>query len=261
MTPYLADDLVILASVFGLCVLGAEIGFSLARRFQPAADDRLRSHIGTIQASVLGLLALLLGFSFAMTGSRYESRRALALEEANAIGTTWLRARLLPEPAATDAAADLRRYVDLRLEWFAAGVDADKVRQVNEKTNQVIERLWSVAATVAAGDKHAVTTALFLQSLNEVIDVREKREIALRDRVPAEIFALLIVAAVAAVTLTGYAGGAAGTRDLLPVLIMSLLIAATVFVIEDLHRPRRGLIRESQQSLIDLRHAIDRGAP
>lgn len=102
---------------------------------------------------------------------------------------------------------------------------------------------------------------MFVESLNTVIDFKEKRKIALVDRVPPEIFSLLLLAAVGSILMTGYAGGVAGTRDLLPSLTASFFIAASIFVITDLHRPHRRFIREPQQALVDLSASMDRPAP
>jgi hypothetical protein len=250
----------IFVTVFVLCLAGAELGFRLGRYLHAGADERTRSQIGTMQAAVLGMFGLLLGFSFAMTGSRYEVRKALVLEEANAIGTTWLRARLLPEPVAAEAAVALRRYVDLRLAWFDAGVDVEKLRQASEQAEQLLNRLWSTTAAAAAEDRRAVTTGLFVQSLNDVIDVNAKRQIALHDHVPVEIFGLLVFGAICSMVLTGYACGVTGSRNFLPSTLAARLIAAIIFCIVDLHRPRSGFIREPQRSLINLRDSMDRSA-
>jgi hypothetical protein len=251
---------ILITYLFVLYLGAVEIGYRAGRRLQPGADDSAKSEIMVLQSAVLGLLGLLLGFSFSMTETRYNTRKALVLEEANAIGTAWLRARLLPEPAATQAAVDLRRYVDLRLEWFEAGTNAERISQTSEAGEQLLNQVWSIAARVTASDRRSVATGMFIQSLNEVIDVKSKRELALQDRVPLEVFYLLTFAAACAMGLTGYSCGIAGRRNPVPTTVTALLIAAVCFTIVDLHRPRQGLIREPQTSLIDLRASMDRSA-
>jgi hypothetical protein len=105
-----------------------------------------------------------------------------------------------------------------------------------------------------------VAAGLFIQSLNEVIDVKAKRELGLRDRVPRPVFLLLLFTAICAMGLTGYSCGVAGRRNPVPTTVTALLIAAVCFTIVDLHRPRQGLIREPQRSMIELRASMDRSA-
>ena len=106
-----------------LLLIAAEMGFRFGHRHHKATNDPTRSQMGTIEGAILGLLGLLLGFTFAMAVSRYDHRKELVLEEANAIGTTYLRASLLPEPQSTTIKDLLARYVDVRLDFYRAGSD------------------------------------------------------------------------------------------------------------------------------------------
>ena len=107
-------------------LLGDELGFRLGRRKRPTVDEDARSQIITIQGAMLGLLALLLGFTFSMAMSRFEVRKQQVLEESNAIGTTYLRAQLMPEPPRKEVSNLLRRYVEVRLNFYRAGMDGPK---------------------------------------------------------------------------------------------------------------------------------------
>lgn len=241
--------------VLGLALGAAEAGFRLGRRERPGIAAA-HSQIGTIQASVLGVLALLLGFSFAMAASRFDARKQLVLDESNAIGTALLRARLLPEPHAQKIPALLRQYVDARLAFYQAGIDPAGLRAANDDTARLHEQLWLEAAAVAAEDRYAVASGLLVQALGDVIDLHAKRVAALENHVPGSIFLLLHFAAMVAMGLTGYACGAAGSRNLAATATASLLIAAVILLIVDLDRPRRGLIQAGQQSLLDLRDSL-----
>jgi flagellar basal body-associated protein FliL len=243
----------ILAVSIGSFLLATEAGFLLGRRSRSSSDDQSKSQVYTIQGAALGLLALLLGFTFAMAMSRYDLRKQMVLEESNAIGTTFLRAQLLPEPQRKEVSNLLRRYVEVRLEFYAAVSDQKMLREVSDKTEQLHNQLWALGVAVGEKDPRAVTTGLFLQSLNETIDLHAKRLTAVENHVPEITLVLLYFVAVMATGLIGYGCGLSGLRNFFVTIISSILIAAVIMVIIDLDRPIRGLIRVSQQRMIDLR--------
>jgi hypothetical protein len=246
----------ILAASAGFFLLVTEAGFLLGRRAQSNLDEHARSQVSTIQGATLGLLALLLGFTFAMSMSRYDTRKQLVLEEANAIGTTFLRAQLLPEVPRQEISNLLRRYVEVRLEFYETGVDQKKLDQATKATEKLQRQLWSHTAALGERDPRAITTGLFVQSLNEVIDLHTKRITALENHVPEIIFFLLYFVAIVAIGLIGYGCGLSGLRNFFVTMVSSILIAAVIMVIIDLDRPRQGLIRVSQQRMIDLRNSL-----
>lgn len=253
---YDVDLWLMLVASIGLFLLATEAGFLLGRRTQSTTDDHSRSQIYTIQGAVLGLLALLLGFTFAMAMSRYETRKQLVLSESNAIGTTFLRAQLLPEPPRKEVSNLLRRYVEVRLDFYYAGNDQKKLSEVRDKTERLQNQLWANGVTVGQKDPRAVMTGLFLQSLNETIDLNATRITALENHVPEITLVLLYFVAVMATGLIGYGCGLSGIRNFFVTIISSILIAAVILVIIDLDRPRRGWIKVSQQRMIELRDSL-----
>jgi len=174
-------------SIVGLLLLAlAEVGFRAGLRLFVRKDEPRKGQIGTVQGAVLGLLALLLGFTFSMAVARYEIRRDLVLQEANAIGTTYLRASLLPEAHAKAAEDLLRRYTDVRLSFYSAGSDSTKIAAAENETAKLQRELW--AQTVAAGkEAPSAITATFINALNETIDLDATRLHALRSRVPGAV--------------------------------------------------------------------------
>jgi hypothetical protein len=148
------------------------------------ADDQGCDEVLTLQGACLGLLALMIAFTFAMALSRFESRRDAVLQEANAIGTTALRARLLPEPHSTETLKLLREYVQVRLDITRRVPTPEEFSAAVSRSNEILEALWQQAKAMAAKDNGIVPTGLFIQSLNELIDDHEKRMTALRNRVP-----------------------------------------------------------------------------
>ncbi len=247
--------LIFLVSI-GVFFLFTELGFLVGRRAASTTRDEARSEVGTVQGALLGLLALLLGFTFAMAMSRFEVRKQIILDEANAIGTTYLRAQLLPEPPRREISDLLRRYVTIRLAFYKAGADKEKLGAATAATAKLQTQLWSTAAALGEKDPRAITVGLFLQSLNEVIDLHAKALTALENHVPEIILILLYFVAVTATGLIGYGCGLGGVRNFFVTVVSSVLIAAVIIVIIDLDRPRRGLIQISEQRLVELRDSL-----
>ena len=186
--------------ILGAAEVGHWLGERAARRGAPG--------VSTLEGAILGLLALMIGFTFSMSLSRFEARRDAVLVEATAIGTTALRARLLPAPHKGEVLKLLRGYVQLRLDLTGRAVVSP--RELNDtiaRSNAIQEALWQQAMAVAAKDNAMVPTGLFLQSLNETIDDQEKRLAALSNRLPMIIVIALYGVAMVAIGFAGYATG------------------------------------------------------
>jgi hypothetical protein len=255
------NEWLIFVVVIALFLSASEIGFRLGWWGQSKSNEPTRSQVGMLQAASLGLLALLLGFTFSMALTRFDTRKQLVLDEANAIETTYLRAQLLPEPTRKEVSNLLRRYVDVRLEFYQAGINQRMLRKVDDETEKLHRALWLYAIAAGGQDPRAITTGLFIQSLNDVIDLHAKRVTALENHVPENIFVLLIIVATLSLGLVGYGAGIGRDRNLLPTVISVILIASVILLIMDLDRPRRGLIKVSQQSMVHLPDSLKRIAP
>ena len=246
----------IFALLIALLLTAAEAGFWLSRLSRSSYDDAVRAQHSAVQAAALGLLALLLGFTFAMSMTRYESRRGMVIREANVIGTTYLRSKMLSEPQRSEIAALIGRYVDDWLDLAKADRAKDRIRSLREEVDRIQKELWSRAIDIAAKDQKVVPAGLFIQSLNEMIDVDAARMAARENHVPESVLIVLYAASIMSVMLIGYGYGMAGRRNLLSTLTAAILIAVVIMLILDLDRPSRGFIRVSQQSMLDLRNVI-----
>jgi hypothetical protein len=191
-----------------------------------------------------------------MALSRFEARRDAVLNEANAIGTTALRARLLPEPHRTESLKLLREYVKIRLDITERPLSETEVKAAIDRSNAIQETLWQQAKAMAAKDSGMVPTGLFIQTLNEMIDNQGKRLAAFRNRVPNIVLLSLFGLAAMAVGFSGYASGLDPRRTRLPVYVMGLLISVVIILILDLDRPSSGFIKVSQQPMIDTADSI-----
>ncbi|MGA2396267.1 MAG: hypothetical protein ABSH03_23270, partial [Candidatus Lustribacter sp.] len=205
-----------------LALVALEGGYRLGRWRHARAADEKDAPVGAMVGAILGLLAFMLGFTFSMAGSRFEARRQVVLEEANAIGTTYLRARLLPEPQRTEVARLLREYVDVRVRAIREG----NIAEALARSEELHERLWSQATAAAQKAPHSIMTGLFVQSLNEVIDLHAKRVmVGLRSRIPMSIWAALFGLAVFGMAATGYQAGLSATRRSPAMLLLVLAFA------------------------------------
>jgi hypothetical protein len=255
---YRLDLWMVFLLTIALFAIATEVGVRLGKWAQARGLDSVQSHIGTLESAVLGLLALMLGFTFAMSLSRYDNRKELVLAEADAIGTSYLRAQLLPSPHNEEVPKLLRNYVDVRLKFYGVGVDDDGLREAYEKTEQLHQQIWSHAIALSGEQLRAGPVRLFIESMNEVIDLHAKRSMAMRDHVPSTVFLLLYTVATIGFGFVGFASGLSGHRHLLVTFLLVILISSVISLIADLDRPRRGLIKVSQQSLIELRQTLDK---
>jgi Protein of unknown function (DUF4239) len=240
-----------LTIVFGLASF--ELGYRLAHYRQQLHQEEKESPVGGMVAATLGLLAFMLAFTFGLAGSRFEDRRQVILSEANAIGTTYLRAAMLPEPMRTEVKNLLREYVDLRVETVQ---QPGNLTQALSKSEELHERLWAQAVAVTEKDRSPIA-AIFVQSLNEMIDLHATRvQAGLRSRVPAVIWIVLYLLAILAMEMIGYHAGLANSRRSIAAIALIIGFSLVLFLIADLDRPGQGLLRVSQQSMIDLRKSM-----
>jgi len=238
----------------GLAIIlaASEIGWQLGSR----GGSRAGGNVSTLESAMLGLLALIIGFTFAMALSRFEARRVAVLNEANAIGTTALRARLLPEPYRTDILKLLKEYVQIRVDIVQSDHSLAELRTIVDRSNVIQGALWQQAKAMVAKDNSMVPTGLFIQTLNEMIDDQEKRLAAFRNRVPNVVLVGLFGIAAIAGGFAGYASGLDPKRNRLPVYITGFLVSAVILLIFDLDRPSSGFITNDQQSMIDVAASI-----
>jgi len=213
------------------------------------------ANVTTLEASVLGLLALMLSFTFAMAVTRFDARRDAVLKEANAIGTAALRARLLPAPQNAESLRLLRDYVGARLDLLDKAGAADAVAAAVQRANTDQERLWRVARAALAAEK-SMAPVLYIQSLNDVFDQQEARLTAYRHRVPRIVFLALYGIAAVGLGFSGYASGLEKRRWRVPVYVVNILVAAVILLIQDIDRPESGAIKVDQQPILDAAAAI-----
>lgn len=249
---------ILIAGVLLCAILAAnEAGYRLGRWRRARFDIGVKAQTNAIQAAMLGLLALLLGFTFTMALQRFDNRSEAMINEANAIGTAYLRTQLLPEEQGEPARELIRDYVQLRIDASKLDLTEQTARRrAYDDVQRMQEAIWSIAVAAAEQDPRPVTSGLFIQSLNDLIDVYGERNAALSKHVPEVVLFLLFAVFIIAGAVLGFSGGLEGGRPLLATVAMSVLIVLVIFIIIDLDRPRRGLIEVNQDSMLDLGAAI-----
>ena len=239
--------------VTALVLASIEAGFQLGRHRASSTEAENVSSVGAMAGASLALLAFLLGFTFAFAASRLETRRSVLLDEVNAIGTTWLRAATLPEPERTQARELLREYVDTRLEAVKTG----RLDAAIQHSAVLQTRLWDSAAALAARSPDSIVVGLYLQTLNQMIDLHTTRlNEGLRVRVPAIIWLVLFALTVIAMGEMGYQTGLSGSRRPLAVPALALAFSVVMLLIADLDRPNAGWVSVSQAPMQELRESM-----
>lgn len=232
--------------------LAIEFGRYLGRRARSAGGE----HVSTLEGAVLGLLALMIGFTFAMSLSRHEARREAVLFEANSIGSAAMLARLLPVPRNVEALTLLSDYTSIRLDQKAQFLTPDSLRAAVERSNAIQEQLWRLGMGLADTDSAMVPTGIFIESLGQVFDNQTRRVAALRSHVPDIVLLGLYGIAVVAVGLLGYGSGVRRRQPRLPAYLVGSLVAAIMLLIHDLDRPGSGFIHVSQLPMEEAAEAI-----
>jgi len=206
--------------------------------------DQVRDDFGVILGATLTLLGLIIGFTFSMATTRYDLRKTLEEEEANAIGTEYVRVDLLPEDAAVKARSLLVHYTDLRVQFYKTR-SIDELSQINAETSAVQNQLWE---TVAAPAKVQPTTNTMLAAsgMNDVLNSQGYTQAAWWNRIPQPAWVLMFAIAIVSHVLLGY--GAHSKSSFLSV-ILPLMIAIAFMLIADIDSPRGGLIRVQPQNL------------
>lgn len=240
-----------------VCVeVGRRIGLARLR----ANPDGLAKGAGAAEGAVFGLLGLLIAFTFSNAGQRYEHRKALIVQEANAIGTAFLRLDLLPAEGKAQLVPLFKEYTEIRARVYEDADDKAETSRRIGRTSQLQDSIWRTAVRwLRADTRSPAPTQLVLTALNDMIDITATRQVARESHTPAIAFLLLSCLSLASALLVGYSLAKNQRRTWLHMVIFSAVLSVTVFVIVDLEYPRLGTIRidDTDHFLLDLRASMD----
>jgi hypothetical protein len=235
-----------------LCLwLAARLGMAMRNRWPLPDPDR--DHFSVVQAASLTLLGLIIGFSFSMSISRYDLRKNYEEAEANAIGTEFVRAGLLPDSDATQVRSKLRTYITLRISYYQSR-DAEALRHINAETAQLQTEMWSAVQTPALEHPTPVM-ALAVSGMNDVLNAQGYTQAAWWNRIPTSAWGLLIVTAICCNLLVGYGRPHDGSSSKL-LLVLPIVTSIAFLLIADIDAPRGELIHIAPQNLMSLVQAL-----
>ena len=233
-----------------IALISVEVGVRLARWRKTRGDEPEAPPAGMV-AATLGLLAFMLAFTFGLAASRFDARRQLVLQESNAIQTAYLRAALLPEPTRSESQSVLRQYVDARL----LGSRPETLNEAIAKSEELQKRLWSGAVALVEKEKSAITS-LYIQSLNQIIDLHSQRLAAVRNRVASAIWIVLYLLLMLAMAAVGYQEAITSKRRSIAIAMLVLGFSSVLFLIADLDRPGKGWFQVDHQSMVELQRLM-----
>jgi len=249
---------VVFALTFALCIGAIETGTALARiSLRRNTEKEPEAPLGSLVGAVLGLLAFILAFVFGMTASRFDSRKQLVLQEANAIGTTYLRAGLLPQTQGLEIRRLLREYADIR-----ANFTLENVQEGMAKSEAIHVRLWDQAKALVSQDMDSELRCLFVAGLNELIDLHQSRKtVGGQYRIPGTVWLVVYFLSLLAMLVVGYQVGMSGKRRLRGTPVLAAAFSLVILMIADIDRPRGELMRVSQQPIADVQQMMAHDSP
>jgi hypothetical protein len=242
--------LLVFLITFFLLWFAAWMGGRLSQRRRDLSEE-VRPDFGVILAATLTLLGLIIGFSFSMATARYDLRKTYEEAEANAIGTEYVRADLLPEAEAAQVRTLLRQYTELRIRFYRTR-DQDDLRQINLDTARVQGRLWTAVSQTANAQPTPIR-ALTVAGMNDVLNSQGYTQAAWWNRIPAGAWALMFGIALFSNGLLGYGARRMETKLF---MILPLVVAVSFFLIADIDSPRSGVIRVHPQNLQSLQAGL-----
>jgi hypothetical protein len=237
--------------VLGATALGALVGRRVRDR-----SHTMREPYALLQSALLGVIGLVLAFGLALAVGRYETRRAVAVDDANAIGTTYLRAQTLSEPVRSESLERLRRYTDTSIALSHAVPGSARARRAIADGGALQRELWTLADRALRDQPTASAPRIYVESLNEMIDLQSVRVAGLNNRVPTPVLALQVGGAALVLGLLAFQLAILG-RGVLPVLFAAVLVTALLLITFDLDRPTRGLIEIPDAALTSLRASME----
>ncbi|PQO35700.1 hypothetical protein C5Y96_08580 [Blastopirellula marina] len=247
----------IVGSIFVLTFIANEVGFRAGSREGKNDSEGARAVSNGLKASILGLAALLLGFSFSTTTTKHYQRQRLVLDEANAIGTCYLRAGLLGEPQKSELQQSLKRFTNLRLKHFELALDHDAYDETLSQMQTELDQIWHSVETTAQTQPDRVVPSQIVPAANSVIDLNTTRLWSARNHMPQPVVILLCICIIVSSMITGHSSGQVGKRYLGLWFAFNVLLTLVLFVILDFDRPRRGLIQVDHHPLVEVLETME----
>ena len=246
----MSHPLLLAIFTFAAMFVAAYIGDAARSRARSLAEEE-RDLLGVVLSATLMLLGLLIGFSFSMAVSRYDQRKDYEEAEANAIGTEYIRAGLLPADEATEVRTLLKRYLDQRVLFYKAR-DRKKLSKVNSDTTELQNKLWS-AALAGVNERPLPVVTIAVSGMNDVLNSQGYTQAAWRNRIPIAAWALMVIIAILCNFLIGFS---ARRTDCRLFIVVPAIFSIAFFLIGDIERPRGGVIHVVPENLVSTAESL-----
>ena len=235
-----------------------EAGFRLGRWWQDRMPGEQEGPTGVLVGSLLALMAFMLAVTMGMAADRFDARRGMVLAEANAIGKAYLEAEYLPQPSADKLQGLLREYLPLRI----ATDDRAEVLANLQRSTDLHPQMWAVVAEAARSGYLSDLMSSLGESVSDIVSLNQSRVVAgLYTRVPETILLLLLAGSALSLGMVGYGAGITGHRSVVSAVVLVVALGAVMTLVIDLDRPQEGLLKVSQQALLDVQRWIGTPCP
>lgn len=253
----LASSFLVASLLFFLIIAFYAMGHFFVKRKIEGNPDYINIELGSINGALLALLGLILAFTFSMASSRFDTRRQLVIEEANAIGTAILRTDVYPDSVRTALRTSMKVYVEERIAFYQAGMNMKETVRHYLKADSIGKKIWKITADYAKKDYITTRTSELIPALNDMIDITTTRRAAGESTIPDSIMYFLFALCVCSSFLLGYDNKR--KIDWVILIGFSVMLSITVFTIIDLDRPRSGLINMDgpNEKIIELREMFE----
>ena len=257
---YLIDHRLLALAIVAVLVAIVEIVYRWGAQWKETPDS-LRSQVSGIGAAMLGILGVLLGFTLSMAIARWDARREVIIEEANAIGTLWMRAGLLEEPLREELRSVLHDYTDTRIALGGSRGDLDALRTAQSEGVALHTKIWSVITRADQPGTSPAILSTLITAANELIDLHELRVASIENYLPPFLILLLPGVTGVAVAALAWSFGTTTERGRTPIFLLTLLICTVILLIMDVNRPQRGAIGVGVNTLERVQESISPSKP
>ncbi len=237
-----------------LILVSIWVGIFLGKRIRHKPDHITETSLGSIILAILGLLAFMLAFTFGLSAERFQARRQLLLDEVVSIGTTYLRAEMLSEPHRSEIRKLLRQYVDGRVNLAKESMQKKmpNLRETVLRSESLQNQIWSHTVAIAADKNNSVINALFINSLNNMIDLQTSRLAVLNYKTAPIIWYVLYFITVISMITVGFQLGLTGKKGLIGGIFLALTFSSVIFLIADIDRATEGYLQVNQRPMFEL---------
>lgn len=240
--------------IFSLIIAMNWVGFLYKKQVIRQNPDAETDTLGPIEGSMLGLMALLLAFTFNMAEDKFENRRSIIIEEANAISTAILRTDLYPDSTKNIFKQEFVKYIEARIAYYEAGDDETKIQSALRESEKYSGTIWKLATSYSKNKTDYVPSMQMIPALNAMIDIVTTRDDSRIAKVQPLIFWMLLLLTIVSAFLSGYAQNS-HRRNWVMILAFASMTTLTLYLVVELDRPRRGLItlEKAEQKIVDLK--------